>query len=95
MKVSTLLIAAAVSAVFASTAFAQKSDVNLKNAKQVQSGALNKQKADIGNATGKGSKSKVRASNIKQTQSGALNKQTLKIGNAANGCMAIFRANNI
>ena len=83
MKVSTLVIAAAVSAVFASTAFAQKSDVNLRNAKQVQAGALNQQKADIGNAKGKGSESKVRARNIRQTQAGALNKQELAIGNAS------------
>ena len=78
----TLLTMAVSMAAFA--VVAQESSVDLKNARQQQSGALNSQSANLGNASGSG-KSKVKIDNFSQQQSGALNSQTLALGNASKG----------
>jgi len=90
-----ILAIAAIATALSGAAWAQsKSDVNLNNARQNQSGALNSQTANIGNAAS-GGQSKVNASGISQTQSGALNSQKLELGNAANGGRSNVNASDI
>lgn len=78
----TLLAMLTVTAAFA--VGAQESKVDLKNAKQSQSGGLaNSQATNLGNATGSKAKSDVKANNVSQSQSGGLaNSQTMNAGNA-------------
>jgi hypothetical protein len=91
----TLLAAMTVTAAFA--VGAQESKVDLKNAKQQQSGGLaNSQGANVGNATGPNSKSNVTATGITQSQSGGLaNSQATNIGNATAGGKSNVTATNV
>jgi hypothetical protein len=77
-------------------AYAQSSTVDLNNASQVQAGgALNSQRADVGNAKGTG-KTDVKASKVNQVQAGgALNSQSLAIGNAEGSAKSKVEANNV
>src|SRR5258706_14520669 len=82
MKLSKLTLAVIAATTFG-TAFAQStSQVTLFGASQNQSGALNSQTANIGNASGSG-RSNVTVFGASQNQSGALNSQTANIGNAS------------
>ena len=81
MKLSKIAVAVILATGFG-VAFAQSTtNVDLINANQNQSGALNSQGANVGNASGS-SKSNVTSINQNQNQSGALNSQTLNAGNA-------------
>ena len=83
MKFAAKVIAFAVAATLSSVAVAQKSEskVELQNLNQSQSGLLNKQEMDLGNAKA-GGKSNVNIKNVNQSQSGLLNNQKANVGNA-------------
>jgi len=91
----TLLALVAAAASFG--VMAQTSTVDLKNAKQSQSGGLaNSQGANIGNASGTAAKSNVTANQIGQSQSGGLaNSQKMDLGNASGSGQTKVTATNV
>ena len=82
MNLKHKVAAIAIATLFAGAASAQStSKVQVNDINQNQSGLLNKQEMDLGNAKG-GGKSDVKIDKVTQSQSGLLNAQKMGIGNA-------------